>query len=228
MKTSQAARLMVTICMITMMISACNMPERGGSVGGVPLPTLDEEEQEWLGEEKPTPTAQGGKVGSGTVEISSLVTGLGADLEFHTEVPFTFYRTQEGAYQIIGSSNKGTMRLDLEGTGCVCDGDYEVHSEINGTILVANTGECKIEFSEVRTMGSGDCECDCPTESMSCEDAFPDIEDIDPFIVPFENDARHYESGENNGINFDYMWVFKDLKFESTDCFFPEVIDSTP
>jgi hypothetical protein len=228
MKILKVGSLTVVLLTILFLVSACNIPERGGSGGGVPIPTMDEEEREWLGGEKPTPSPHTGKIGSGAVHIDCLVRGLGADLETHVQVPFTIYRTQEGAYQILGSSEKGTMRMDLEGTGCVCDGDYAVTSEITGTILGANTGECKIEFSETRTMGSGDCDCDCPDNSISCEDAFPDIEEIGPFIVPFDNDAQHFESGDNNGVSYDYMWVFKDLKFESPDCFIPEVIEKSP
>ena len=227
MKFTRIVNLMFIVMIFSICITACNLPKGESTSSKGQIPTLDKTEQEWLGEVKPTPTQHAGKVGSGIVQIDSLVRGLGSDLEVSVKVPFTIFRTSQGAYQILGS-NIGTMRMDLEGTGCVCDGDYEVNSEINGSINVANTGECKIEFSETRTILSGDCECDCPNEQMSCEDAFPDIEEIGPFLVDFNNGAQHFISGDNNGLSYDYMWVFNELKLNTTDCFFPEVITISP
>lgn len=35
------------LLMLVLLISACTMPGRGGSGGGVPIPKMDEEEKEW-------------------------------------------------------------------------------------------------------------------------------------------------------------------------------------
>ena len=228
MRRSHTGKLIVPICLIAVFVTACNMPDQGGSGGGIPVATMNEEEEEWLGEEKPTPTPHAGKVGSGEMHIDGGVSGLGAELESSVVVPFTIYKTEEGAYQVLGSSNLGILRVDLVGSGCGCDGDYELTSEINGKIIGTDTGGCQIEFSETRTFGTGDCDCDCPGDTISCEDAFTDIEELGPFIIDFYDGAEHHETGENNGVVFNSSWVLKGVKFNSDDCFLPDVINSSP
>ena len=122
-----------------LLFAACNLPGNEGSDGAIPAATMNEEENEWLGEVKPTPTPQTGKVGSGKMHIDSNVTGLGVELESSVVVPFTIFRTADGRYQIQGSSDQGILRVDLVGSGCTCDGDYELTSEVNGTITAHNS-----------------------------------------------------------------------------------------
>ena len=211
----------------SLLFAACNMPGNGVSGGVIPAPTMNEEE-EWLGEVKLTPTPHTGKVGTGTMHIDGNVTGLGAELESSVVVPFTIFRMEEEAYRIQGSSDNGILRVDLVGSGCSCDGDYELTSEINGTITGTDTGGCKVLFSETRTFGTGDCECDCPNEMISCEDAFADIEELGPFEIDLYDGAQHNEIGESNGVLFNESWVIKDLDFKSDDCFSPDVIEQSP
>ncbi len=212
------------ILVLCLVLTACALSNQGASGGTVPDRDTSDSGQDWLGPEEPTPTIHAGKVGSGYVDISSKYLGYGSELEAVASVPIEIYQDKQGKLQIIGT-NAGNARLQIKGSNnCECNGMYRISSEINGTILTSGL-DCIIVFSETRTWLSGDCNCSCADQSISCDDVLPDIEDFGPFEVSYA-EAIYAESGAKAEAIFDYQWTFKDLKLNTSDnCFNAEVIN---
>lgn len=216
----------IVLLLFCLVLAACNLPGQA-SQGGAGQSKNNDEGKEWLGEELPTPTLHAGKVGSGTVKINSFETGRGSQSDVAILVPFDILFDKQGHYQIVGKYI-GNATLELKGTGCKCNGAWQVESEINGTIEVKKEVGCDIVFSETRTWMSGECWCDCPGDRISCDNVFPDIDDFGPFTVEFDNGSKHVEMGGQNGVLYDHMWVFQDLELNTTDCFVSDKIELSP